>query len=121
MTEDRSKNSSFPGRLQIVAVKMSVVKCKLPMLLWLPRYMFKSSAFEYIWSVDLDSLYYDVNAKLILLVYIPPCHIIFKDTFWLTIAVCIGEQIATSYLSRRPWWTNPRKHTFVAFMLMYVI
>jgi len=32
MTEDRSKNSSFPGRLQIVAVKMSVVKCKLPML-----------------------------------------------------------------------------------------
>jgi len=64
----------------VVAVKMSVVKCKLPMLLWLPSYLFTSTTFEYIWSVDLNLLYYDVTTELIL-VYIAPHYVIFKDPF----------------------------------------
>jgi len=74
----------------VVAVKMSVVKCKLPMLLWLPRYLFTSTTFEYIWSVDLNLLYYDVTTELIL-VYIAPHYVIFKDPFWLKFAVCFIE------------------------------
>ena len=62
------------------------------------------------------SLHFDVNAELILLVYVPPRHIIFKDTFWLKFAVCFNEQIATSYLNRRSSRTNPHKNTFIAFI-----
>jgi len=56
--EDCSKNSTFTGELWIV----------LSMLWWMPSYIFTSTFTEYIQSVDVDLLYFDINAELILLV-----------------------------------------------------
>ena len=56
--EDCSKNSTFTAELWIV----------LSMLRWMPSYIFTSTFTEYIQSVDVDLLYFDINAELILLV-----------------------------------------------------
>jgi len=52
------------------------------------RWTVNSGSKDVCWErVDVDLLYFDVNAELILLVYVLPSHIFFIDTFWENSAV----------------------------------